>query len=201
MKYISIGSVCSVKYNINKYRDKCETLFFDWLMTSMNSVIDILSVDDISEILYFDNIIRDVNIPFCGNNSRIVIKSLDFCVSIHDLPRIYENNEIFEFIDKYKRRFNRIIKYIKSNEKIVFIRAGNEGFDIINKFIETIKKINPNCDFTVVVICNNEKNKTEILQQKNLLYINLNIVVPSDAEWTQSFLNWEQIFLLIENNI
>ena len=201
MKYISIGCAGSVKYNINKYRDKCETLFFDWLMTSMNSVIDILSVDDISEILYFDNIIRDVNIPFCGNYSRIVIKSLDFCVSIHDLPRIYENNEIFEFIDKYKRRFNRIIKYIKSNEKIVFIRAGNEGFDIINKFIETIKKINPNSDFTVVVICNNEKNKTEILQQKNLLYINLNIVVPSDAEWTQSFLNWEQIFLLIENNI
>jgi hypothetical protein len=35
MKYISIGSNCCVKYNIDKYRSNNETLFFDWLMTSM----------------------------------------------------------------------------------------------------------------------------------------------------------------------
>ena len=40
MKYISIGNACSVKYNIDKYRGKSKTLFFDWLMTSMDSVIE-----------------------------------------------------------------------------------------------------------------------------------------------------------------
>ena len=37
MVYISIGRSCSVKYQIDKYKHKLETLFFDWLMTSINS--------------------------------------------------------------------------------------------------------------------------------------------------------------------
>lgn len=94
MKYISIGSACSVKYNIDKYRYKCETLFFDWLMTSMNSIIDILACENIDNILYFDNIVRDINNPYKDDNSRIIIKSLDFCVSIHYLPINYTDNDI-----------------------------------------------------------------------------------------------------------
>jgi len=124
MKYISIGRNCSVKYNIDKYKGNCETLFFDWLMTSMNSVIDILGSDNINNILYFDNIIRDINNPCGGTNSRIIIKSLNYCRSIHDLPISYTDNDILDFIDKYTRRFNRIIEYIKSNEKFVLYEMG-----------------------------------------------------------------------------
>jgi hypothetical protein len=200
MKYISIGSACTVKYNIDKYKGNCETLFFDWLMTSMNSVIDILGSDNINNILYFDNIIRDINNQ-CGNtNSTIIIKSLNYCYSIHDLPISYTDNDILDFIDKYTRRFNRIIEYIKSNEKICFIRNGFVRNYEIDKFIETIKKINPNCDFTLVVIYNNKKNTT-LLKQNHLLFINLNVDIPIENDWTQQFLNWENIFSVIENNI
>jgi hypothetical protein len=38
MKYIGIGKYCNVKYQINKHKHNGETLFFDWLMISMNSV-------------------------------------------------------------------------------------------------------------------------------------------------------------------
>lgn len=201
MKYISIGHACSVKYNIQKYRGKSETLFFDWLLTSMNSVINILTCDNITDILYFENIIRDINIPSIDKSSRILIKNLDFCVSIHDLPINYTDNDILIFIDKYTRRFNRIIEYIKSNEKICFVRLGYVSYDEINKFIETIKKINIDCDFTLVVIHNDKKNNSEILKQKNLLYIKLNIDTPNKADWTLQFLDWNNIFLNIENNL
>jgi len=200
MKYISIGNACSVKYNIDKYRGKSETLFFDWLMTEMNSVIEILECNNINNILYLENIIRDVNNPYILENSRIVIKSLNHCVSIHDLPRNYTDNDILDFIDKYSRRFNRIVQYIKSNEKLCFIRFGHVNYDEIYKFIETIKKINANCDFTIVVIDNDKKNNTEILKQNNLLHIKLN-VDNSENDWTQQFLNWNNIFLDIEKNI
>ena len=198
MKYISIGGNCSVKYNINKYKDKCETLFFDWLLTSMNSVIDILASDNINTILYFDNIIRDTSNPY-NNNSRIIIKSLDLCCSMHDLPISYTNNDILNFIDKYTKRFNCIIEYIKSNEKICFIRNGFVSNSEIDKFIETIKKINPNCDFTLVVIHNNKN--TTLLKKNHLLFINLDVDVPVENDWKQQFLNWENIFSVIENNI
>lgn len=201
MKYISIGNACPVKYNIDKYRGKSETLFFDWLMTSMNSIIDILGCDNIDNILYFDNIIRDINNPYKDENSRIIIKSLDFCVSIHDLPINYTDNDILGFIYKYKRRFNRIIEYIKSNEKICFIRNSYVSNSQIDKFIETITKINPNCDFTLVVIHNSKENKATFLNKKNLLYMYLNVDIPTIFDWTYEYLNWEKIFLDIENNI
>ena len=131
----------------------------------MNSVIEILSCNNINNILYLDNIIRDVNTPDTWTHSKIVIKSLNYCVSIHDLTKNYTDNDILDFIDKY-RRFNRIIEYIKSNEKLCFIRFGHENNDEIYKFIETIEKINANCDFTIVVIENDKKNNTEILQRR-----------------------------------
>jgi hypothetical protein len=170
-------------------------------MTSMNSVINILRCDNIKYILYFENIITDIKNPIVGNNSRIVIKSLEYCVSIHDIPINYTDNDIFEFINKYTRRFNRIIEYIKSNEKICFIRFGYVDNDTAEKFFETIKKINPDCDFTLVVIYNDKNNNIEILKQKNLLYIKLNVDKPLEVDWTQQFLNWNDIFLNIENNI
>jgi hypothetical protein len=201
MKYISIGRICNVKHQIDKHKHKNdnETLFFDWLLTSMNSVIEILSCKDINNILYFDNIQRYINKPYYGDNSCIVIKSLDLCVSIHDLLRDYSDNDILDFINKYKRRFERIIKYIKSDEKIYFIRNDRVDDNTIDKFIETILDINPNCNFAIVIIDNDKENNSEFFKYEHCLYIKLNI--PPESDWTTSYLNWEKIFSFIENNI
>ena len=45
--FISIGKNCSVKYNIDKFTVSKETLFFDWLMTDMDSVNMILGIENI----------------------------------------------------------------------------------------------------------------------------------------------------------
>ena len=208
MKYISIGMCCNVKYQIDNHKHKDETLFFDWLMISMNSVVEILSTPDINNILYFDNITRDVNIPYHNKNSSIVIKSLDYCVSIHDLLRDYTDSDVFEYIDKYKRRYDRIMEYIKSDEKICFIRDDSsnsnsvvDNNNIRQKFVETILKINPNCKFTLVIIDNKNENDSEILKYDHCLHIKLNINPPKYPGWTTTFLNWEKIFSDIENNI
>jgi hypothetical protein len=119
MVFISIGRGCSVKYQIDKHRHKIPTLFFDWLQTSMDAVISILGCDDIDKILFLDNIVRDLNNPYHKEiRSRVCIKSLEYCISIHDLYKDFKDNDMVEFISKYKSRFNRIIEYIKSNEKI-----------------------------------------------------------------------------------
>lgn len=203
MVYISIGKVCDAKYQIDEHKHKMKTLFFDRLVTSMNSVIEILSCDDINNILYFDNIIRNTANPFNDKNSRINIKSLDCCVSIHDVPRDFTVNDIFTFIDKYKRRFIRTIEYIKTDEKIYFIRTGAIDDAEREQFIETILKINPKCNFALIVIDNNKENscENEILKYEHCLHIKLNIVAPITRDWTLTYLNWEKIFLDIENNI
>ena len=134
--FISIGNACDVKYNIDKFTGSKETLFFDWLMTDMNSVNTILGIDKIDNILFFENIIRNKKNPTSHNNSRIIIKSLSYCESIHDVPILYNSSHINKFIGKYKRRYNRIIQIIlKNKSKIYFIRKGKITIDQRNTFI------------------------------------------------------------------
>jgi hypothetical protein len=59
MYYISIGAFCNVKYQIDKYNDGKETLFFDYLISSMSSVIQLLESNNINQILNNNSIIRN----------------------------------------------------------------------------------------------------------------------------------------------
>jgi len=187
--YISIGFKCNVKFQINKHKHKIETLFFDWLITSMKSVIEVLSCNDISNILNIDNIIRDPRCMYHNNNSRIFLKSLNYCISIHDLKKEFNNDDIFEFIEKYRRRYNRIIEHIKSDRKLCFLKYGSVNEELQNKFIETILKINPKCNFHLVIIDNNKSNVNSITKSDHKLYIKLNVENPAISDWTTSYLN------------
>jgi len=201
MVFISIGCNCGVKYQIDKHRHTIPTLFFDRLFTSMDAIINILGCQDIDKILSIDNIEKDINKPVQGNKSRICIKSVGYCVSIHDINIHYTHNDVLDFIAKYKRRFYRIIKYIKSEDKIYFIRDDKIDSSIQQKFIETILKINPSCNFLLVVIDNHMENKPVILKTDHCLYIKLNKERPVNANWCQDYLNWENVFVEIEKHI
>lgn len=198
MIYISIGNNCTIKYQIDKNKGTSQTLFFDWLITDMNSIISILSCVNIDKILNIDNIIRDPIIPYTEKNSIILIKSLTKCISIHDLGISYDDKDILDFINKYKRRYNNIINYINSNLKINFIRLGEITENEKKLFINTIKMINPNCNFTLINI-NIEQDNNNIIKDDNLLQINL-IDKNQDFELFE-YLNWKQIFIDIDNNI
>jgi hypothetical protein len=61
--------------------------------------------------------------------------------------------------------------------------------------------INPTCNFRLIVIDNNISNDTSILFYEHCLYIKLAIDKPIGACWRTDYLNWDKIFLDIENNI
>jgi hypothetical protein len=201
MVYISIGNACNVKYQISKHKHQSQTLFFDRLMTTMSAVIDIFSCQDINHILFFDNIQRDIHNPFHLHNSRIIVKTLNYCISIHDIKREFTDTDVFEFIDKYKRRFNRMIQIIQSTEQIYFIRTGGVDAYTQRKFIDTILKINPNCNFSLVVIDNDKANDVGSLKYHHCLYLTFNIDNPVAPDWKTDFLNWDTIFKDIEHHI
>ena len=141
--FISIGTACDVKYNIDKFTVSKPTFFFDWLMTDMASVNKILGTDNIESILFFENIIQNPKNPIKGKKSRIITKSLSFCESIHDIPVSYDSSHINNFIEKYKRRYNRIIKTISNNNYVIyFIRNGKITPAENNIFIKNILNIN-----------------------------------------------------------
>ena len=196
--FISIGTACDVNYNIDKFTVSKPTFFFDWLMTDMDSVNKILGTDKIDSILFLENIIQDPKKPAPNvAKSRIIIKSLSFCVSIHDIPVSYDSSHINNFIEKYKRRYNRIIETILNNTSVIyFIRKGKITPDKKNIFIKNIKNINSKCKFKLVELLEQKTTNNYFISEKYFISVNLDNyrIKPVRDSWKSDCWNWKQIF-------
>lgn len=190
--FISIGAACDVKYNIDKCTGSKHTLFFDWLMVDMASVNKIIGANNIDDILFFENIIQDPK----HEKARILIKSLSYCVSLHDGP-VNNSGHVNNYIQKYKRRYSRIIETIlNDNSVIYFIRFGKITNYEKNIFINNIQNINSNCKFKLVEItAQNETNDYFITEE---YFISVNIdnyrIKAVRNSWTSDCWNWKELF-------
>ena len=108
--FISIGNVCVVAHWLRKTQST-ETFFFDWLVTSLRSVNEVLSIENEETMRT-----KLKNVTFEGtldNNKVVVCKDFDRLKSVHDLP-IMNGNIDTHFVDKYVRRHARLIDTIKT---------------------------------------------------------------------------------------
>lgn len=163
----------------------------------MESVNKILGTNNICSILFFKNIIQNPKNPKHNFNSRINIKSLSFCESIHDIPLSYNSSHINNFIEKYKRRFNRIIKTILNNKSVIyFIRMGRITPDQKNIFIKNIQNINSKCKFKLVELLKQKSANNYFISEKYFISLNLENyrIKPVSDNWTSNCWNWKLIF-------
>jgi hypothetical protein len=205
---ISLGNTCSTRYNIQKFIETTQnisypypTLFFDWLLIDFNSVCTLFeNYSKINNLLNIDYVYKANNHP-TTNKSRIEIKSLSYCVSIHDVKIEYTNEDLLLFIEKYKNRFNRIINIILENkEKIYFVYKGNISEEEKTKFIQQILQINKNCNFCLVNL-HETKNDPNELFEPYFIKMNLNnyMIPENPVDWTQLYYNWTKCFETITN--
>ena len=181
--FISLSSshssnACAIKQSIINYTSiKDETQFFDWLVASMKSVNEVLEG---YPILFENNYIY----PNALNTTSINFKNFDLLVSHHDIDK-FNDNSINEMIEKYTRRYKRLINKIKDEKIINFIRYCKDSNDInekeIDRFYKNINKINNNLIFNFILIsdCKNLIIPTSLLKD-NFKYINLNNYIDED---------------------
>ena len=198
MKFISIGDSCNVKYQIDKHIKKEETLFFDWLMSDINSVNLILkNYNEIDDIINLNKLKIETN---NRSKSKIYFTALPRMISLHDVKINYNEKDLIEFINKYKRRFNRIINYIKNYDgKLIFLKYKHIDLQQKNDFINNIKIINPNCNFNIIVLF---KNDSKLKNDKYFGNIDLNNYLNKNKkkDWETNQYNWKLIFNHIKNN-
>ena len=173
-----IGNACAVHESINNYSSTSnKTLFFDWLVTSMKSVNQIL---ENTPIIFETESIR----PNTFNTTSINFKNFDLLISYHDI-HYFNDNSINEVTNKYIRRYERLINTIKEQQKINFIsyckNQQNLEENEIYTFYKNIKNINPNLLFNFILISDdNDLVIPNNLLKDNFIYINLNNYVDDD---------------------
>jgi hypothetical protein len=209
MKIISLssnitGNACAVAKSIKKYfynNDYYETNMFDYLEISFLSILQILYLknDDINYL----NLNNEIFLNKDDNNS-VKFNNFDKIISHHDLKKIYSEYDYKVFIDKYIRRYHRLINDLKIEDKIFFIRYGIEDDDYINKFIDAIYVINPLLKVYFIIVDYNENN--ENINHKNIIYINFynykeNIEYDNDLFYRTMQYNWRAVYNVIYDNL
>jgi hypothetical protein len=213
-KFISLGRHCDIKEQINKFT-KEPTLFFDWLRSDFKAVLKVLSYTNIlDELLFHDNIITysynkyDMGVEF---KNMIVGNEKLFLLSHHDITTdtVIDKDVIQNFINKYERRWHRIMNIINnSNKLIIFVhRITDNKIDPgdEDKFIELISTINPNCKFYLIFLIHNEESPETIIEKRNnFLYINMEPFMDTNFnmekvcdDWELNRYNWNKIFEII----
>ena len=172
------GNACAVRQSIINYTTNSnETQFFDWLVTSMKSVNQIL---ENTPIIFESNYVY----PNSSNTTSINFKNFDLLTSHHDIHE-FNANSINEITEKYVRRYERLINIIKEESKINFIRYCKNPQNIekeeILKFYKNISSINPNLVFNFILIsdCDGLLIPSSLLKD-NFIYIDLNNYIDAD---------------------
>jgi hypothetical protein len=215
MKIISLsssiaGPACAVSVSIKKYfyNNNYKTNIFDYLEISLKSITKIL--EENNEILK-QNLNNNIEIYLNKNNNySIIFKNYDNIISHHDLIYNYDTNDYNNLIEKYSRRYNRLIEYILNEDKIFFIRYGYENIDDINNFVDIIHKLNSKLIIYFINIIYDEN--IEYIDYKytdinNYIFINLfkyldnTIKYNDDIFYKTIQLNWKVICNIINENV
>jgi len=216
MKFISLGRHCDIAFNIKKYIDSdVPTHFFDWVRTDFKCVLEILNLRCIDQILNIENIRIDkesfaYNNDICLTLKNIEKKNLNLLFYRDIILENYNdeemNDKLVQFIEKYKRRFNRLIELIESKDKICFIYRVQEIKIDFEKDIELFKKIlfsiNKNCIFCLVFLIEGDDDFI-FVKYRSYMKINISSFIDktnNDYSWKSEHIDWEKIFNVIKSS-
>jgi hypothetical protein len=214
MKIISLsssiaGPACAIASIIKKdfYNNNCETNMFDYLEVSLESIIQVLNIK-INNLDIEDHLKNNISIikNIDGNNS-VFFNNFDKLISHHDLILDYDITIFNNFIEKYKRRYFRLINSIINEDKIFFIRFGKDKEESINNFINIVKSINNNIKIIFIHLYFDENNKVNNYNIKNYYYINFYNNLDLNKKYSENLFyktmefNWDSVFEIIHNNI
>jgi len=177
------GNACAIKQSITSYSllnsENEKNQFFDWLVTSMKSINEVLE----GKQILFDE--TNYEYPNFQNKTSINFLNFHHLTSHHDIEQINDNS-INETTEKYNRRYERLINTIKNQSKLYFIRYCKNSTDIdenqINIFYNNIKNINNQLFFKFILISDfdNLIIPETLLTKENFVFINLNDYIDED---------------------
>lgn len=198
------------------------TNFFDQLRSDFKCILEILNIENIDDIINIKNIIIDKELYKTENSLSITFKNFvnnnltllfhhDIYLDAYNKEELKQPNKelnsiLIEFINKYKRRYTRLIDLIKSDKKIYFfhsITESNFDYNNTNTFENIIKKINKNTNYVLVLFVKDfVKEPYNYIIFNNYIKINLNnFLIKNQSErndWKESNYDWKKIFQLIK---
>ena len=205
MNYISLGSSCSVAYQLQKHKIRKCAYPFDWIrIIKLSDITNILKNDFCNYIESCEKINESYSYPISNNDNFPDKNNVDKSIIMRNKynVRFYhdfgKNTLKDDVVIKYRRRIARFMDMIKNNQIIHFVRdeikINKINIQMVEDFISMIKSMNDNIQFKLIIILHNTKNKKHEL----LDYKNENVYIINDikefGDWVRPNVDWESIF-------
>ena len=194
MEFVSLGSSCSIAYNLNEYKLRKEAYPFDWTRTNNLNNVSIAIDTLFDDFLNLDKFkLKQFDESFEVNGIKgSYIYSNDYCSFFHDFNKLINEMDTTEFIQKYQRRINRFLELLRSNENITFIREeiGKLNKNKINKLIKNLNNYNPNMKFKIIIITNDPNYKNVNIKGVSFYFSDIRV-----TEWTRPEIDWNTLFI------
>lgn len=197
MKWISLGQACLASYHLRRLGlQRDETHFFDWVVTSQDTVIKVLEMKDQEELqrALTENVVFEQEL-FEGHKA-FTCQTLGLR-SVHDLPANGDQPEIFQhFVDKYIRRYNRLMNVLQQAEPVMFVMTLKK-YEPTDQLLKTLQKRFPNLPFHLLLII---EEKAEPVEKNNkrvtTVFLEDYLLKPGaqQTHWSLNQYDWKQIF-------
>jgi hypothetical protein len=161
--------------------------------------------DDTFEVMTDDTFVLNTS-----DNITIFFNNFDKLISHHDLIKDFKAEDYNAVIEKYRRRHRRLINDIKTENKLFFIRYGDENNNLIEIFINTVQELNPNLEVHFIHLVYDDSNKIynyENLINKNYYLLNFHNYVNKYIEYSEDpfykimQFNWRPVYMIIYNKL
>jgi hypothetical protein len=201
---ISLGSTCSIAYQLQQLNRRQCAYPFDWIRTDSLSDINQAIRNNFQEFVKVTEITKsdkfpifDPDISFFPNENKdesMIMRNKYNMQFYHDFPKNFDLDQIQK---KYQKRIDRFSDIIKVSSKIYFVRdeikANKISINQIEEFLEIIKNINPCLEIKFILIIHNPKNKKlNILDYKNNQVEIINDV-NDYGDWIRPNVNWSNV--------
>lgn len=217
---ISLGTDCSVSYQLQMNNLRLFSLPFDWIKSNnFNDVLKLLA-NNFEDLLLSDNyvivkksikhpVINDLFINDTENESLVAkLKNSDI-IFYHDFNTFDDKNfdeAINKVIDKYSRRICKLYSLLEKETNITFIRLDKISLDpkLVNDFFTWTTYNYPNLTTNLILILLTKRNDKDqeikwlkIFEHNNHIRIIFHIKEVTDSwKLDQIDPSWNEIFNL-----
>lgn len=198
--FVSIGNSCVIAHQLKKHKYQTKyTNFFDWLVSSVKTVTQLLRVRDLQELKQ-----KLINLEFeeklFEGHKVVICKSFDCMKSVHDLPPIVNYSVVQEhFVNKYVRRYERFMDIVCRDEYVIFVLFVNSIDDTLlvdlKELILKLCLIRKTHTFHVSVICKLKQSKKNFNKKNLKIFYLEDYKIPSvtNHTWTLEQFDWKDI--------
>lgn len=202
MEYISLGSNCSVTYQLEKLGLRNRAYPFDWVKVSLTQLIKILENDfyDYANTIEFKKnsslhpLISEYKNNLELNTNSIIASNIYGIILAHELTSKYEieelKNKIMSRIDRFKNLSLNVskIKFVRIELNPLKFSWKNQIMHLISLLDKIIR------EYELVLIINKSVSTNDFI---NFFPLNIKIHQYENfsPDWKMDMLDWKSIFV------